>query len=237
IDGGSLRNAIPREASAVVTIPLDKIDAFVAFVKDYTAILKAEFSATEPAMHIECQETAKPSQVMCEKCQHRLVNMVYAIPNGVMRMSDSMPDLVETSNNLAIVKVENGKVKIANLLRSSVNTAKDALGEKMKAIAELADAQIELTGAYPGWKPNMDSPILKTAMKVYQDKFGKNPEIKAIHAGLECGLFGVCYPHWDMISFGPTIRNPHSPDERVNIESVGKFWDFLVEILKNIPAK
>jgi len=171
------------------------------------------------------------------KCQEKAVNLVFAIPNGVMRMSDSMPGLVETSTNLAIVKTEKGVLSIANLMRSSVESAKEALADKMRAIAELAEAKIDLAGGYPGWKPNLQSPILKTMLKVYEDKYGKTPEIKAIHAGLECGLFNLAYPHWDMISFGPTIRNPHSPDERVNIESVGKFWDFLVETLKNVPVK
>ena len=170
-------------------------------------------------------------------CQETIINVVYALPNGVMRMSDSMEGLVETSTNLAIVKSENGKVRIMCLLRSSVDSAKEAVGEKMTSIAELAQAKITLSGAYPGWKPNMNSPILKTMQKTYQDLYGKTPEIKAIHAGLECGLLGGVYPNWDMISFGPTIRNPHSPDERVHIESVEKFWNFLLATLKNIPVK
>jgi len=123
------------------------------------------------------------------------------------------------------------------LMRSSVESAKEAVADKMRAIAELAGVKVELNGGYPGWKPNLQSPILKTMLKVYENKYGKVPEIKAIHAGLECGLFGTAYPNWDMISCGPTIRSPHSPDERVNIESVGKFWDFLVETLKNVPVK
>ena len=152
-------------------------------------------------------------------------------------MSDSMKDLVETSSNLAIVKSENGKVTIMCLLRSSVDSAKEAVGERMTAIAEMAGAKISLTGAYPGWKPNMESPILKTMMATYRKLFNKDPEIKAIHAGLECGLLGGVYPNWDMISFGPTIMHPHSPDEKVNVESVDRFWKFLVETLENIPVK
>lgn len=237
VKGGSLRNAIPREAVATLAIPADKVDAFEAFVKDFITVVKAEFSATEPDCSIVLDNMAAPTNVMCEKGQRKAVNMVFALPNGVMRMSDSMPGLVETSVNLAVVNIKDGKLNTASLLRSSVNSAKDAVGEKMSAIAEMVGAKITLSGGYPGWKPNMESPILNTMKKVYQEKFGKEAKIMAIHAGLECGLFGVCYPQWDMISFGPTISHPHSPDERVNIESVGKFWDFLVATLANIPVK
>ncbi len=128
-------------------------------------------------------------------------------------------------------------IRIACLMRSSVDSAKEILGTRMWSLFSLAGARVKFTGAYPGWKPNMDSSILKTMQEVYNNKFGKIPEIKAIHAGLECGILGGKYPHWDMISFGPTIRHPHSPDEKVNIASVGKFWDFLLETLKHIPGK
>ena len=178
-----------------------------------------------------------PKKVIRTKAQDQFLNMLFAIPNGVLRMSDSMDNLVETSNNMAAIKAENGTMSVTCLLRSSVDSAKDALGDRMTAIAELAECGIELTGAYPGWKPNMQSPILKTCQSVYKKKFKEEPKIMAIHAGLECGLFGACYPDWDMVSFGPTIEHPHSPVERVNIDSVGKFFDFLVEVLKNIPKK
>jgi dipeptidase D len=235
INGGSLRNAIPREAFACVGIPADKTADFTAFIQQFTAVITKEFAGTEPDMSIQLREQ-NIENVMEKGAQSRLINLVYALPHGVMRMSDAMENLVETSTNLAIVNVEKGKVLVANLLRSSVDSAKESLGLKITAIAEMAGANNSLTGAYPGWKPNMASPILKTMLQVYQDKFGKKPEVKAIHAGLECGLFGVSYD-WDMISFGPTIRHPHSPDEKVNIESVGKFWDFLVETVKNVPVK
>jgi dipeptidase D len=144
---------------------------------------------------------------------------------------------VETSTNLSSVKSGDGVIKIQCLLRSSVDSAKEELGEMVRAVFELAGAEIDLDGTYPGWKPNMKSAILKTMQDVYQKLYGKIPEIKAIHAGLECGLLGGVYPNWDMISFGPTIRYPHSPDEKVNIASVQKFWDFLVETLKQVPVK
>ncbi|MCL2290962.1 MAG: aminoacyl-histidine dipeptidase [Bacteroidetes bacterium] len=237
INGGSLRNAIPREAFVTLAAPANKTADFEKLMNGLIADIAKEFSGTEPDFKVELKPIETPKQVMCKKCQEKVVNLVLATPNGVVRMSDSMPGLVETSTNLAIVKTENGVLSVANLMRSSVESAKEALADDMRAIAELAGARIELRGGYPGWKPNLQSPILKTMMKVYENMYGKTPEIKAIHAGLECGLFSLAYPNWDMISCGPTIRSPHSPDERVNIESVGKFWDFLVETVKNIPVK
>ena len=237
LNGGSLRNAIPREAMAVIAVPAKKATAFKNYIKKYEAIVKAEFAATEENLAVSVKAVDTPKKVIRTKAQNQFLNMIFALPNGVVRMSDSMKDLVETSNNLANIKAENGKMSACCLLRSSVDSAKDALGAKMTAIAELAECNIELTGAYPGWKPNMDSPIMNTCMKVYKKKFGNEPKVMAIHAGLECGLFGACYPDWDMVSFGPTIEHPHSPVERVNIESVGKFFDFLVAVLKNVPTK
>ncbi len=233
INGGSLRNAIPREAFATVVVPNEKVADFKAFVEKYNKIIKSEFAATEPDFQFSI-EAGKAEQVMKLDDQHKLVNIVRGLPNGVMRMSDDMPGLVETSTNMAIVKSDNGVVRIACLLRSSVDTAKESLGDMMTSICELAGAKIELTGAYPGWKPNMQSPILKTMQEAYKEKWGKTPEIKAVHAGLECGILGAAYPNWDMISFGPTIRYPHSPDEKVNIASVEKFWEFLKLTLANV---
>jgi dipeptidase D len=152
-------------------------------------------------------------------------------------MSHSMKGLVETSSNLAIVKVKDGDFIAHNLTRSSVDSAKDATAWKIAAVFHLIDARVELTGAYPGWKPNMESSILRVCQEVYHKTFGKTPEIKAIHAGLECGLLGGVYPNLDMISFGPTIRFPHSPDEKVEIKTVKKFWDYLVAVLASIPVR
>ena len=153
-------------------------------------------------------------------------------------MIDSMPDTVETSNNLAIVQSKDGKIVINTLLRSSVDTAKDALAQAIQAVFELAKAdKLLFNGAYPGWKPNPESAILKEMQEIYEQLYGKKPAIMAVHAGLECGILGSKYPNWDMISFGPTLCSPHSPDERVNIASVEKFWEYLKATLKNIPAK
>ena len=238
-NGGNLRNAIPREAFGIVTVPYAKADKLVGLLAGLTTIIKRELSATEPTLKIELSKTEMPSMLIDEQTQINLTHAIVACPNGVIRMSDSMPGLVETSTNLAIVKSDSDAktINIACLMRSSVDTARAELGSRMDSVFSLAGAKVTLAGGYPGWKPNMESPILKTMQGVYQSKFGRIPEIKAIHAGLECGILGGTYPSWDMISFGPTIRFPHSPDEKVNIESVSKFWDFLVETLKSIPVK
>jgi len=237
IEGGSLRNAIPREAFAVVTVPVDKAAEFVKSVAQYEGTIKGELSGVEPDFKIGVEETEMPEFHIDINTQLNLTDAIVACPNGVIRMSDSMEGLTETSTNLAIVKSGEGKVLVSCLMRSSVDSAKEFLASRMESLFSLAGADVSFDGAYPGWKPNMESPILKVMQNVYNDKFGKIPEIKAIHAGLECGLLGGVYPNWDMISFGPTIRFPHSPDEKINIETVQKFWDFLVETLKNIPKK
>lgn len=237
INGGSLRNAIPRESFAIVTLPEKMAEPFRVQLEKMTATIKKELSAVEPDLKIEMISTETPEKIIDPEVFTRVVNAIYACPNGVMRMSNEMEGLVETSNNLAIVKSENGEIRIMNLLRSSVDSAKDDLQQQIESVFTLAGARSVFDGSYPGWKPNPGSPILKTMQEIYLNKYGKIPEIKAIHAGLECGILGGAYPNWDMISFGPTIRYPHSPDEKVNIETVRKFWDFLVETLKNIPVK
>lgn len=238
-EGGNLRNAIPREAFGLLAVKNKKIPEFVTLVDNLVGIIKSELAAVEPDLTVTIEPVDKPKTVLNKSTQVRMTKAIIACPNGVIRMSDSMPGLVETSSNLAIVKTDAEKktVNIACLMRSSVDSAKEDLGTRMWAVFSLAGAKVKFTGAYPGWKPNMDSPILKTMQEVYNKKYKKIPEIKAIHAGLECGILGGKYPNWDMISFGPTIRHPHSPDEKVNIPTVKKFWDFLVETLKNIPAK
>ncbi len=236
LEAGNMRNAIPREGHAIVTIPEAEVAKFEKCLLESAIKIKAELSVTEPGLQIGAEKTAMPGGLIDADTQNRMLRAVYGCPNGVIRMSDTMPGLVETSTNLSIVKSENGVVSVTCLLRSSVNSAKEDLTHMMGSIFELAGAKVEFDGEYPGWKPNPDSTILKTMQNVYNNKFGKIPEVKAIHAGLECGLLGAVYPNWDMISFGPTIRYPHSPDEKVHIESVGKFWVYLTETLKNIPA-
>ena len=239
IDGGSLRNAIPRETFGVVAVEEAKAADFAALADEIADVVKNELSATEPNMDVSLEETELPATLIDEKTQLNLTAGIIACPNGVIRMSNSMEGLVETSTNLAIVKsdAEAKTVSCACLMRSSVDTAKAELATRIKAVFELAGAEVTFSGAYPGWKPNMDSSILKTMQGVYNKKFGKIPKIMGIHAGLECGILGANYPHWDMISFGPTIRFPHSPDEKVNIETVKKIWEFMVATLENIPEK
>jgi dipeptidase D len=235
--GGDLRNAIPREATALVLVPEIKAAEFEDFVKGYNKMYKAEFADTEPELSFTAEKSALPAKVMNTGDQYRIIRALFACPNGVQRMSQAMKGLVETSNNLAIVKCKDGKFEAYNLTRSSVDSAKEATAWKIAAVFHLIGAEVTLEGGYPGWKPNINSPILKTMSKVYSDMYGKVPEIKAIHAGLETGIIAGVYPHLDMISFGPTIRFPHSPDEKVNIPSVVKFYDFLCSSLKNAPVK
>lgn len=235
--GGDLRNAIPREAQAIIVVPAEKESDFEKFVKGYEKMYRSEFAETEPDLSFTATKTAKPPKVMNVHDQYRIIRAAYVCPNGVQRMSQAMKGLVETSNNLAIVRCKDALFEAFNLTRSSVDSAKEATAWKIAAVFHLIEADVKLAGRYPGWKPNMGSAILKTMSKVYSDMYGKVPEIKAIHAGLETGIIAGVYPHLDMISFGPTIRFPHSPDEKVNIASVVKFYDFLCGTLKNIPVK
>lgn len=237
VEGGNLRNAIPREAFAIVAMPAAQQDAFCAYVKEFEAILKNEFKNTEPELSFACGKTAAPEKVMTADFQMRFVNAVFGCPNGVARMNDAIPGLVETSNNLAVVKAENGEARVLCLLRSSVDSAKEGLAERIAGIFELAGMEMVFDGGYPGWKPNPDSAILATMKGIYEKMFGSTPHIRAIHAGLECGIIGGVYPNLDMVSCGPTIKFPHSPDEKVNIASVQHFWDFLLDTLKNAPVK
>jgi len=237
INGGGMRNAIPREAYGIVVVPTEMVPEFLAAVAKYEAIFKAELKITEPNLSFVAEEAPKPKSLIDERVQDDLIDSVYACPNGAIRLSDSMPGLVETSTNLATVKSENGVISVKCLLRSSVDSAKEDLCEQVESVFTLAGAMVRFDGGYPGWKPDPDSQILQQMKQIYENKFGRVPEVKAIHAGLECGILGANYPHWDMISFGPTMRFPHSPDEKVNIPTVQKFWDFLVETLKNAPVK
>ncbi len=235
--GGDLRNAIPRESYAIVMVAEERARNFEKFVQGYEKMYRAEFAETEPDLKFFAEKVAAPAKVMNKTDQYRIIRALFACPNGVLRMSQAMKGLVETSNNLAIVKCIGGKFEAYNLTRSSVDSAKEAAAWQIAGVFHLIDAKVSVAGGYPGWKPNMKSPVLQTMSDVYKNMFGNVPEKKAIHAGLECGLIGGVYPELDMISFGPTIRYPHSPDEKVNIASVVKFWDFLVGSLKNIPVK
>jgi dipeptidase D len=235
--GGNLRNAIPRESYAVLLVATVKVNAFEKFVKGYDKMYKAEFAETEPDLTFTCKKCDAPAKVLDKQDQSKIIRAVFACPNGVQRMSQSMKGLVETSNNMAIVKVLKGNLEVHNLCRSSVNTSKESTAWKIAAVFHLIDAKVSMSGGYPGWKPNMQSPILKVLSNTYKKMFSVEPDVKAIHAGLECAIIGGVYPALDMVSFGPTIKHPHSPDEKVNIPSVKKFYDFLCESLKQVPVK
>jgi len=234
IEGGSLRNAIPRESFVKAVVPAANEKALLTWGNEFKQMMIDELSSVEPDLKFEIETTEMPSKIFDKPTQDKFLNAVYAMPNGAIRMLSDIPEVVETSTNLAIIKSGENTIDVMCLLRSSVDSAKNDLGNAMTSVFDLAGATVVHDGSYPGWKPDVDSSILKTMKKLYQDKFGKTPEVKVIHAGLECGIIGDVYKGMDMVSFGPTIRFPHSPDEKVNIASVGKFWDFLTETLKSV---
>ncbi|MDR2652758.1 MAG: aminoacyl-histidine dipeptidase [Prevotellaceae bacterium] len=233
-DGGNLRNAIAREAYAIVVVSPDKVDAFKKHVSKFEEDLRNEYRRTEPDMVIGISETEKPETVIDGKTKFSLMNCLYACPHGVLAMSREIPNLVETSTNLASVKMDGKYITIATSQRSAVNSSKDDASACVVACFRLVDAEVWQGDGYPGWIPNPNSPVLAVAESVYEKTFGKKPLVKAIHAGLECGLFLEKYPELDMISFGPTLRGVHSPDERLDIASTQKFWLLLINILKEI---
>ncbi|GAA4238834.1 aminoacyl-histidine dipeptidase [Postechiella marina] len=235
IDGGSLRNAIPRESNAIVAIDAIHEEAFVLEMQLQADTIKTELKTMEPDLEISVSKTETPEKIMDLGIQEGLTRAIYAACNGVYRMSADIPELVETSNNIARVIVKEGQVKIGCLTRSSVESAKWDLVNTLRATFELTGCEVEASGDYPGWTPNMDSAILKVLSKIYIDMNGQEAHVAACHAGLECGILGTNYPDMDMISFGPNIKGAHSPDERAQISSVQKYWKFVLEILKNIP--
>ena len=236
INGGGLRNAIPRESTALILVSEHEMDSFERELESLASIIKDELSATEANLSITVTESDLPSTAMQLEDQMSLLRTVYSLHNGVYAMSASIADLVETSNNVARVLVQHGEIAIQCLTRSSVDTAKMDLAHGLKSALELGGFSVELSGSYPGWKPNPDSEILDIMTARYEALFGERPKVVACHAGLECGILGQHYPDMDMISFGPTIKGAHSPDERVNIESVQKFWRFLLDVLAHTPA-
>ena len=237
IDGGSLRNAIPRESNAVVAIDAIHEDAFLLEMALLSTTIKKELKTMEPDLDISISKVDTPNKIMDLGVQEGLTRALYGALNGVYRMSADIPELVETSNNIARVIVKDGHIKIGCLTRSSVESSKIDLANMLRATFELTGCEVELSGDYPGWTPNMDSAILKVMAKLYEDLNGEKPNVAACHAGLECGILGQNYPDMDMISFGPNIKGAHSPDERAQISSTQKYWKFVLEILKAIPVK
>lgn len=236
INGGTLRNAIPREAFATVAVPNEEIENLKKLVDEVEKHYKKELT-DDQGLTISLETTETPKDFIDVETLDNVLNAVHMAPNGVIKMSEEIEGVVETSSNLAIIKSEEGKLIVSFLHRSSSEEGKHDFCKQVRELFKKYGASVEHGGDYPGWQPNANSPILNTMKEVYNKNFGKIPEVKVIHAGLECGILGASYPNWDMISFGPTIRFPHSPDEKIHIESVKKFWDYLVETLKEIPAK
>jgi dipeptidase D len=236
IDGGNKRNAIPREAEAKLFVPRKAWEQAVSLVARCNATIKAEFATVDPGLEISLAELkgVRKGRVVKSALQRKLCKTVSAFPHGVIRMSPDIPGLVETSTNLAIISTGKKSITLATSQRSSVASEIDEICQTVASVFELGGAEVESSDGYPGWKPNLDSGILKIAKETYKALHGKEPEVKAVHAGLECGIIGEKFPGMDMVSFGPTLEGVHSPDEKIYIDSVEKFWNYLLAILKNL---
>ncbi len=237
IGGGNLHNAIPREASAVCAVPMEYKEAVRVDLNVYLAEVEEEYSVTEPNLAMELESETPRKEVMEPEAMRRFLLAVYAVHNGVYMMSQDIPGLVETSSNLASVKQRDGKIVIVTSQRSSILSSRKDMSRMVSAAFELGGATCVTADGYPGWKPDPHSEILGIAVESYRRLFGVEPKVKAIHAGLECGLFLEKYPSLDMVSFGPTLRGVHSPDERMLIPTVDKFWRHLLDVLRHIPVK
>ena len=237
IEGGNLHNAIPREAHALCAVPMEYKEAVRVDLNIFISEIENEYSATEPNLAMDLESEAPVEYVMEQKAMERFLLSIYAVHHGVYAMSQDIPGLVETSSNLASIKVCDGTIKVVTSQRSSILSSRKDMSQMVSAAFILGGATVTTGEGYPGWKPNPSSEILKIAVESYKRLFGVEPKVKAIHAGLECGLFLQKYPSLDMVSFGPTLRGVHSPDERMLIPTVEKFWNHLLDILAHIPAK
>jgi len=235
-DGGNLRNAIAREAYATFCLHEEQVVNFTNFVKDFIKEVKAEYKVNEPGLEIILENISLPKFILDKNSQDNLLNSVYACPHGVIAWSADIPNFVETSTNLASVKIEDDAILVTTSQRSSVESAKEDICNMVASVFNLAGAKTKHTDGYPGWTPNPNSEIVDITGKLYKELFNEEPKVLAIHAGLECGLIGDVYPEMDMISYGPTIKGAHSPDERLLIYTVEKFWELTIAVLKNIPA-
>lgn len=236
-NGGNMRNAIPREAEATFVVPAESKGELNAFAAEYAKMFNEEYGAIENEITVTIEECTTRTDVLPEEIQDSLVSAIFACQNGVTRMIPTVPDTVETSSNLAIIEISATHAEIKILARSSSDTMKAYLADSLACVFNLAGMEVNLSGSYSGWQPNVKSPILAAMKESYKTQFGVEPAVKVIHAGLECGIIGAAMPGLDMISFGPTLRSPHSPDERVLIPTVQKFYDFLTATLENAPKK
>jgi len=236
IEGGNKHNAIPREAEATVFLPMKNWEDAVRRVEEMEVLLRNEVSTVEPdlAVRIEQVKGKSRGKVMKRTQQRGMLAGLAAMPHGVVKMSADIPGLVETSTNLAVIKTTRRGVEVATSQRSSVSSEIEEICQSVAFILDLAGAEVSIEGGYPGWKPNLNSPILAVAKSTYRDLYGRDPEVKAIHAGLECGIIGEKYPGMDMVSLGPTLEAVHSPDEKIYIDSVEKYWTYLLAILRNV---
>lgn len=237
IDGGSLRNAIPRESTVVIAVSKEELNALKISVEEMVEILKQEYSSIEHALTVSLEEAGTGEEAVSQEDLIRILNVLYAVPNGVFRMSPDIEGLVEASSSLARVVVKNGEFITQSLQRSSVDSTKADIANAVRAAFESAGITVVQSGDYPGWQPNPNSEILNLMHKIYVERFKEEPQVKACHAGLECGILGKHLPGVDMISFGPNIRAAHSPDEKVQISSVQKFWGYFLEVLEQTPVK
>ncbi|KFZ37049.1 aminoacyl-histidine dipeptidase [Shewanella mangrovi] len=235
--GGSLRNAIPREAFATITVPAAQVDALASAVSEFQALLRTELAIADADVKVSISPVELPAEQFSAATQAQLLSLLHACPNGVIRMSDEVEGVTETSLNLGVITTEADKVVALCLIRSLIDSGRDNVCSQLAALGKLAGAQVAFSGAYPGWKPDNESEVMAIVRNTYQDIYHKEPVIMVIHAGLECGLFKEPYPTMDMVSIGPTIRYPHSPDEKVNITTVGQYWQLLLAVLARIPTK
>ena len=236
--GGNMRNAIPREGEAVVLVPAEKAEEMKALVEKCRALFNFEYNEVENGnIELTIEPCDMPAKVIPTAIQENLINAVLAAHDGVLRFIPTIPDIVETSSNLSIIIIENGKAEISLLARSSSDSMKLYLCNSLKACFSMAGMKVRFEGGYSGWQPNTKSPLVKMMAEVFEDMFGKKPLVQVCHAGLECGIIGVNYPDMDMASFGPTLRSPHTPDERCLIPTVGRFYEYVKALLKNIPEK
>jgi dipeptidase D len=237
LNGGTLRNAIPREGSVILAVSADKVDQLKSLSQAYLATLKNELAAVEKNLALLLEPVSTDVKALTKDTQQRLVALLNATPNGVIRMSDAVKGVVETSLNVGVVTMNENEAEIICLIRSLIDSGKDYVVSMLTAIGQLAGAQTLPKGGYPGWQPDPTSPVMALVRETYQKLFNKTPNIMVIHAGLECGLFKKPYPDMDMVSIGPTMTGPHSPDEQVHIESVGQYWQLLTALLKAIPER
>lgn len=235
--GGNMRNAIPREAEVVLTLPKENVEALKEVVEEWRATFTSEYEAIEKGLTFEVEDVALPAMIVPAEVQDNLVNALCGCHNGVMRFIPEVPSIVETSSNLAIVEIAGGKAMFKVLVRSSRDSMRECCAETLESIFAMAGMRVELDGAYPAWQPNPKSEIVELMRNVYRDLFNAENKVQVIHAGLECGVIGAKYPNMDMVSFGPTMRSPHTPNERCYIPSVEKYWQFVLATLARTPKK